>query len=270
MDMANDALSAPSGPGRTHSGGAWRGRGDGASMVVMRQNLRAIIFDVDGTLAETEEAHRIAFNQAFAERGLPWEWDCPLYKRLLRTSGGKERIRAFVEAEARDHLGPGLDDLVAALHRRKTELYTQAVAAGGVPLRPGIAAVIAQARAAGLRLAIATTTTRANVEALMDGATGGAARSWFEVVACADDAPVKKPDPQVYRFVLDRMGLEAGECLAVEDSRNGVRAALAAGIPVVVTRSAYTDDDDVTGALAVWPDLGAADLDGLRGLHAKA
>lgn len=230
--------------------------------------LRAIIFDVDGTLAETEEAHREAFNQAFAERGLSWLWDRPLYGQLLKTSGGKERIRAFVQARAPEHLGLGLAALVAALHRRKTEIYTARVAGGGVALRPGIARLAAEARAVGIRLAVATTTTRANVVALIDGATGGAAHDWFETMGCSDDAPVKKPDPQVYALVVERMGLDPRACLAIEDSRNGVRAARAAGIPVVVTRSFYTADDDVTGALAVWPDLAAVSLDDLRRQHA--
>lgn len=232
--------------------------------------LRAIIFDVDGTLAETEEAHRKAFNQAFAERGLDWSWDRTLYGQLLKTSGGKERMRAFVQAHAPEHLGPGLDDLVTALHKRKTEIYTATVAAGGVPLRPGIAQLVEEAREAGIRLAVATTTTRANVLALIDGATLGAAHHWFETMGCSDDAPIKKPDPQVYTLVAERMGLDPRSCLAIEDSRNGVRAARAAGIPVVVTRSFYTATDDVAGALAVWPDLAGIGLEELRRLHAGA
>jgi HAD superfamily hydrolase (TIGR01509 family) len=224
--------------------------------------LSALIFDVDGTLAETEEAHRQAFNQTFAEHGLDWVWDRALYERLLKVSGGKERMRAFA--------GETVDDtLIAALHRRKTELYTRAVVTGAVPLRPGIAPLIAEARAAGLRLAVATTTTRANLLALLDGATGGAGHDWFEVMACADDAPIKKPDPQVYRVVLERLGLPASRCLAVEDTRNGVLAATGAGIKVVVTRSAYSADDDVSGALAVWPDLEGVTLAKLRRLLSR-
>jgi HAD superfamily hydrolase (TIGR01509 family) len=222
--------------------------------------LRALIFDVDGTLAETEEAHRQAFNRTFAEFGLDWNWDAGLYGRLLKVSGGKERMRAFA---APGHLDDGLVD---RLHRRKTGIYTAAVATGAVPLRPGVARLIAEARAAGLRLAVATTTTRANLLALLDGATGGAGHHWFEVMACADDAPVKKPDPQVYRFVLERLGLPAADCLAVEDTRNGVLAARGAGIGVVVTRSAYSADDDVAGAWAVWPDLSRVGLSDLTAL----
>lgn len=230
---------------------------------------KAIIFDVDGTLAETEEAHRHAFNQAFAEFGLDWNWDTALYRRLLRVSGGKERMRAFVaEHGARIPAGDpaggttgSLDDLVDALHRRKTELYTARVATGCVPLRPGIARLIAQAHAAGLVLAVATTTTRANVAALMAGT--GLAPDWFATMACADDAPLKKPHPQVYTLVLDRLGLPAPSCLAVEDSANGLRAARAAGIAVVVTPSLYTADDDFAGAHRIWPDLGAVELSAL-------
>lgn len=229
--------------------------------------LRALIFDVDGTLAETEEAHRDAFNRAFIEFGLPWSWDRTLYRVLLRVSGGKERIRAFVACHdpARDNAS--LDDLIASLHRRKTALYTASVAAGGVPLRPGVERLIGKARSADLTVAVATTTTRANVLALMDGATGGAGHGWFATLACAEDAPRKKPDPQVYRVVLDRLGLPASACLALEDSMNGVRAACAAGIPVVVSESVYTYGDDFTGARAVFPDLASLTLDDLRRLH---
>ena len=221
--------------------------------------LKALIFDVDGTLAETEEAHRQAFNQAFAEFGLPWTWDRELYRRLLRISGGRERMTAH----ARDLGSTVADDLLRALHKRKTELYTGRVAAGEVPLRPGVERLLAEARAAGLLLAIATTTSRANVDALLDGTTGGRGHAWFATIACAEDAPVKKPDPAVYTLVVGRLGLRPDECLALEDSSNGVRAASAAGVPVVVSESVYTAGDDFSGALAVYPDfegVGRAEL----------
>ncbi|MGE5546092.1 MAG: HAD-IA family hydrolase [Solirubrobacterales bacterium] len=233
----------------------------------MTRALSALIFDVDGTLAETEEAHREAFNRAFADFGLPWRWNRPLYRELLKVSGGKERIRAYARRRDAARMDAGFDDLVLALHRHKTTLYTQAVATGAVAFRPGIAEVIAEAREAGLRLAIATTTSRANVVALLDGATGGAGHGWFEVIACAEDAPAKKPDPEVYTVALERLRLPAAACLALEDSNNGTRAAVAAGIPVVVTESVYTDGDDFTGALAVFPDLSRVGLARLRELH---
>lgn len=234
----------------------------------MPDALKALIFDVDGTLAETEEAHRQAFNRAFAEARLPWQWDAALYGELLQVSGGKERIRAFVQDHDPARDTPALDGLIARLHKRKTELYTAFVAGGDVPFRPGVARLINEARALGLRLAVATTTTTANVTALLDGATGGAGHAWFEVMACAEDAPAKKPDPLVYKVVLERLGLRPHQCLALEDSRNGVRAARAAGVPVVVSRSAYTQDDDVSGALRVYPDFETVTLEELRRLYA--
>lgn len=221
--------------------------------------IKALIFDVDGTLAETEEAHRNAFNRAFGETGLDWHWDPGLYRSLLKVSGGKERLRAF--AESRHY--PVTDVLVLALHRRKTEIYTAQVATGAVPLRPGIARLLGEARQAGLRLAIATTTTRANVIALMAGT--GIEPGWFETMACSDDAPLKKPHPQVYETVLSRLNLPPSQCLAIEDSANGLRAAQAAGLAVIITPSLYTAGDDVSAAKAVWPDLGAVSLAMLTG-----
>lgn len=231
-------------------------------------SIQALIFDVDGTLAETEEAHREAFNQSFTAFGLPWHWDRALYRELLRVSGGKERIRRYVEDHDPSRLTPELEELIKALHGHKTGLYTAIVAAGGVPFRPGVLALIGEARAAGLPVAIATTTSHANIIALFDGATGGAGRGWFQAIACAEDAPIKKPDPQVYRVVLERLGLAAVDCLALEDSTNGVGAACAAGIPVVVSQSAYTEGDDFTGALAVFPDFAQVTLAQLTELHA--
>ncbi|MGE5506751.1 MAG: HAD-IA family hydrolase [Actinomycetota bacterium] len=232
--------------------------------------LLALIFDVDGTLAETEEAHRDAFNQTFAEFGIAWTWDQPLYRQLLKTTGGKERILAYARDFDPAHKVEGLDAMVPRLHKRKTELYTARVAAGAVPLRPGVAELIAEARAAGLKLGIATTTSRANVVALLDGATHGHGHEWFQVMVCGEDAPVKKPDPSVYVMALKRLELPATACLALEDSTNGVRAARGAGIPVVVSESVYTEGDDFSGALKVWPDFAAVRLAELSSLHSLA
>lgn len=236
----------------------------------MDDSLKALIFDVDGTLAETEEAHREAFNQTFAARGLPWSWDQGLYRELLKVSGGKERMRAFAEAHDPARVTDALGEEIVALHQDKTTLYTQAVRAGGVPMRPGILRLINEARIAGLRLAVATTTSTANVLALLDGATKGKGHDWFDCLCCAEDAPVKKPDPQVYHVALERLGLKPWQCLALEDSGNGVRAARAAGVPVVVSESVYTKGDDFTGALAVFPDFEAVTLEDLKRLHARA
>lgn len=227
--------------------------------------LRHVIFDVDGTLAETEEAHRCAFNESFAAHGLHWHWDIPTYTALLRVAGGKERM-AFYAASAG---APAVDAaLIAALHADKTARYTARVAQGGCPFRPGIAQALAGAAARGIGLAIATTTSRANVAALLGGLLGPDWAGRFGAVAAAEDAPAKKPCPDVYRVVLQRLGAEAAECLAVEDSPNGMQAAQRAGIPVVITRSLYFAHDAFPGALAVVDTLEeAGGLAGLIALH---
>lgn len=226
--------------------------------------LAALILDVDGTLAETEEAHRAAFNAAFAAAGLDWRWDRAPYARLLRVAGGKERIRHY--AAMAGHAVA--EDAVAALHADKTARYGAMVAAGAVTLRPGVRRLLAEARAAGLRLALATTTSRANVTALLDAALGDAAA--FDVVAAGEDAAPKKPHPAVYLYALARLGLPAADCLAVEDSAIGLRAATAAGLRTVVTRSAYAREDDHRGAVAVVDDLDGIGLERLRAWHGAA
>ncbi|MBZ0164464.1 MAG: HAD-IA family hydrolase [Notoacmeibacter sp.] len=212
-------------------------------------SLRGLIFDVDGTLAETEELHRAAFNQAFEEAGLGWTWRRDDYRRLLRTTGGKERIAQYAGEVGK----PGLD--IAALHRRKTAIYGERMASGRIALRPGVENLIRTAREREIALAIATTTTRANVEALFAATLGTEALDWFAAVCTANEAPVKKPDPQVYLLALQILGLGPDECLAFEDSANGLKAALAAGITTVVTPSTYTADDDFSGAALVIRDL---------------
>jgi HAD superfamily hydrolase (TIGR01509 family) len=209
----------------------------------------ALIFDVDGTLSETEEVHRRAFNESFADWGLGWHWDRADYARLLKTTGGKERIAAFM-AEI------GATDVdIPALHAAKTARYTALVAKGEMPLRPGVADLIARARAKGQRLAVATTTSRPNVEALCLACFGRPAEAVFDVLACGDEVAAKKPAPDIYQLALDRLGLAPEVCLAFEDSRNGLLSARQAGLAVIVTPSAYTAGEDFTGAAAVLPDL---------------
>ncbi|WP_201742182.1 HAD family hydrolase [Mangrovicoccus ximenensis] len=213
--------------------------------------LRALIFDVDGTLAETEEAHRRAFNETFAAAGLCWHWTATDYRRLLKITGGKERMRAW-----RDGIGSGPDeDGIAELHRQKTRRYGRIIACGEVPLRPGVAGLLRGARAVGLRLAVATTTARPNVDVLVRAATGRAAGDIFEVIAAGDEVAEKKPAPDVYLLALSRLGLEPGQAVAFEDSRNGLLSARGAGLDVVVTPSAYTAGEDFAGAACVLSDL---------------
>ena len=177
--------------------------------------LRALIFDVDGTLAETEELHRRAFNDAFAAAGLAWSWDEALYRDLLRVTGGKERIRHYIEAHAADTCIERTD-AVRDLHRDKTARYTAFAEEGALELRSGIASLISDARDAGLRLAIATTTSRENVDALI-GATFR--KNPFDVVAAGDDVPAKKPAPDIYLLALELLGLPAADCVASRGQR---------------------------------------------------
>jgi HAD superfamily hydrolase (TIGR01509 family) len=213
----------------------------------------ALIFDVDGTLAETEELHRRAFNEAFAQFGLGWNWDRAAYRDLLRVTGGKERIRSY---HARLRNAPALPDQdIAHLHRIKTAHYAARVETGGCPLRPGVKALLALARARGQRLAIATTTTRENVDALLSRALGAGCDATFDAIVAGDDVRHKKPAPDVYLEVLARLGLRSFDCVAIEDSANGLIAASRAKIPVLITRSMYFGDDDFTGARFVLDDL---------------
>ncbi len=206
----------------------------------MVNRIRAFIWDVDGTIAETEEAHRLAFNAAFAAAGLDWVWDVPTYRRLLMTTGGKERILRH----ARD-LGVELSDhQIRALHADKTAHYTAMVADGRVALRPGVAQAIAEGRKAGIRQAISTTTSRPNIDALIEACFGAPADQVFDVIAAGDEVRAKKPAPDVYLLALERLGLEARECIAFEDSRPGVGAARAADLRIMLTPSAYTTGDD--------------------------
>jgi HAD superfamily hydrolase (TIGR01509 family) len=213
----------------------------------------ALIFDVDGTLAETEEVHRRAFNDAFAQAGLNWCWSRVVYRELLRVAGGKERIRAF--DAMRPSGSPLSNDSVAELHRIKTDRYVKLIAAGGCALRPGVEALLAGARERGQRLAIATTTSRDNIEALLSVALGPDWACRFDAIVAGDEVARKKPAPDVYFDVLAKLALPASECIAIEDSGNGLMAASRAGIPVLITRSMYFRDDDFSGALLTVDEL---------------
>jgi len=219
--------------------------------------LKALLFDVDGTLADTEEAHRAAFNAAFAEAGLGWDWSVPVYARLLGIAGGRERICHFWQAADPSAAGaPGAHALVEVLHARKTGHYTRLADAGRLALRPGIRRLVREARAARLPLAIASTTTPANIDALLRPPFGRNWRKLFAAVCDAGTAAAKKPAPDVYLAALAALGLAGADCLAFEDSANGLRAARAAGIPAIVTPTAWTRGQDVTGALLCLDHLG--------------
>lgn len=239
----------------------------------MAATLRALVWDVDGTLAETEhDGHRVAFNQAFAEQGLDWHWDELLYRPLLAITGGKERLAHWWRAQ--DPVAaaqPEAPARIVRLHARKTAVYVDLVARGQVQLRPGVARLLQAARDEGLVLAIATTTTPANVTALLTATLGAGSLAWFASIGAGDVVPAKKPAPDIYRWVLQQLGVAPAEALALEDSAPGATAALAAGLPTVVTRSRYTRDDQLPDSpllRADLPDLGDVNLARLRAWHA--
>jgi HAD superfamily hydrolase (TIGR01509 family) len=222
-------------------------------------DLEALIFDVDGTLADTErDGHRVAFNRAFEEAGLDWEWSVALYGRLLAVTGGKERIRYYLDHFNSDFPTPAdLSEFIAALHASKTDHYTRMLSQGMIPLRNGVKRLLQEARQAGLRLAIATTTTPANVSALLQHSLDPNAEAWFEVIAAGDIVPAKKPAPDIYLWALRQMGLKGDACIAFEDSHNGVRSASGAAIAsIVVTTNGYTAGDDFSGAKLVVDQFG--------------
>ena len=203
--------------------------------------LTALIFDVDGTLADTEETHRQAFNYAFLHFSLGWEWGKPLYRELLKTSGGKERIARFIDTlQLPAPEAARLQQLVPAIHREKTRLYAELIADGRCPLRPGVARLLDDAHASGVRLAIASTTTPENVDALLTRHLGKGALQRFACIACGDHVERKKPSPDIYTLALATLGCSARSCIAFEDSANGLRAAKACGLYTVVTPSQWT------------------------------
>ena len=220
--------------------------------------LQAILWDVDGTLAETErDGHLVAMNAAFDELGIPWRWNEQRYGELLRVAGGFERLLFDMESQP---LAPvSLEErsaLARRIHALKNRRYAELVASGALPLRAGVRELFDECAAGGVSMAIVTTTSRGNVQALLAAQVGADWDSRFAAVVCAEDAPAKKPDPLAYRLVLERLQLRRGQTVAIEDSAMGLAAATAVGVPVVITRSRFFASDPVPGALAVGPSLG--------------
>jgi HAD superfamily hydrolase (TIGR01509 family) len=219
--------------------------------------LRALIWDVDGTVAETErDGHRLAFNRAFESMGIPWRWDVATYGALLHVTGGRERLLYCMEGRAEaPRTAEGREALARELHRRKNAYYAEQVARGGIGARPGVRRLMDECERGGVAMAIATTTSASNVQALFASLFGDRWRARFAAVVCAEDAPLKKPDPQAYLLALQRLGVAPDEAWALEDSPNGLCAARAAGIRCGITRSTYFADAAFDGAAWVRSDL---------------
>jgi len=221
--------------------------------------IKALILDVDGTLADTEEAHRRSFNRAFERHRLGWQWNTEEYARLLKVTGGKERIGAYLDSLP---LGGAercaLRQSIAAIHETKTQNYTQLIREGLVPLRPGVARLIDEAQRAGVCLSIASTTTLSNVESLLSVNLGRGALDCFAVIGAGDLVRHKKPAPDIFEYVLKELQESAADCVAIEDSAIGLAAAKSAGLYTVVTPSRWTRDQDFREADLLLPSLASS------------
>jgi HAD superfamily hydrolase (TIGR01509 family) len=224
----------------------------------MSTELQAFLFDVDGTLADTErDGHRVAFNMAFEEYGLDWNWSIDTYGELLAVTGGKERMKHYAENYLEPSQVPdNIMQIIPELHQAKTRHYTELLSTGAIPLRPGVERLINEARERGYRLAIATTTTPENVTALLTHTLGAESIDWFEVIAAGDIVPAKKPAPDIYNYAMDKMQLDANQCIAFEDSANGIRSSAGANLNTIITINDYTVDHDFSGASIVLDQMG--------------
>lgn len=229
----------------------------------MPEPLLALIFDVDGTLADTEEAHRIAFNQTFHAAGLDWHWDPDLYTQLLAVAGGKERILHYINVyQAAFSKGFSPDELnsqVAALHRDKTQRYQEMLRRGEVPVRSGVKRLLKQAHDCGLKLGIATTTSMTNVDALLQNAFAEEVRGWIDMIAAGEMVAHKKPAADIYQCALHGLGLRSENCIAFEDSLIGLQSASGAGLKTIITTDRYSRHRHFDGALIVLDKLGETD-----------
>lgn len=223
----------------------------------MTESLRGLIFDVDGTLADTEEVHRQAFNRVFARHGLAWDWTPELYEALLVVSGGRERMTCYAqEVDPGLAARPDFAEFVRRLHREKTACYAEMLVAGHVRLRPGVERLLQEARRAGLVLGIATSSAWSNLKTLLDHNLPGDWPGWFQAIETCDTVEEKKPSPAVYLAVLRRLGVPPARTMALEDTENGLRAARAAGLATLITAHRFTRNGAFPGAAAVLDGLG--------------
>jgi HAD superfamily hydrolase (TIGR01509 family) len=223
----------------------------------MVDKLKALIFDCDGVLAETErDGHRVAFNRTFAAKGYDFAWDAALYKELVKIGGGKERMKHFFDRTSWPAGTSDKDALIKELHKLKTDYYTQIIESGELPLRPGVARLVDEAIAAGVKLAVCSTSNERSVHIVVERLLGPARKAKFDAILAGDVVSKKKPDPEIYALALQRLHLEPTQCVVVEDNRNGLLAAKGAGIYCVVTTTGGTEDEDFHEADLVVSALG--------------
>lgn len=221
--------------------------------------VKAIIFDCDGVLVDTErDGHRVGFNRAFAAMGIDAEWSVELYAKLLLTAGGKERMRVYFDEfgwPAGTDTDEQKDALILALHKTKTQITSDLVGEGGLPIRPGILRIIDEAIANGVKLGVCTTSNPQFIDAVLD-LMGPERKAKFDFVLAGDVVAKKKPAPDIYLLALETLGLPPQQCIVIEDSRNGLLAATGAGLPTLITISTYTAEEDFHEAVKVVPELG--------------
>ena len=221
----------------------------------MRQ-LKALFFDQDGTIVDTEkDGHRVAFNHAFKEFGFTFEWDVETYRELLQIAGGKERMRAYLHETGfgRPVAPKEEDELIKALHKRKTDILVEMLSSGSLPLRPGIERLMREAQDAGVQIAICTTSNEKTAQIISETLLKGIHMSF---ILAGDIVSKKKPDPEIYHLALKHSGLTPADCFVIEDSKNGVDSAVAAGIGVVATTNVYTENEELGSADIVLNSLG--------------
>lgn len=222
--------------------------------------LKALIFDVDGTIAETErDGHRVAFNMAFESLNLPWRWDVDTYGQLLEIGGGKERLLYYLK-HFLPHFCPEepLEAFIARLHRDKSKYFAQLLQGDKIPLRIGIKRLLTEASEKGIRLAIASTAAEENVKALLYSHFGE--NHPFEVIAAGDMVKKKKPAPDIYLLALEKLNLKPENCLTIEDTNQGLTASKKAGLKTVITINDYSKNQDFQEANLVLNHLGESDL----------
>lgn len=229
--------------------------------------IKAVFFDQDGVIIDTEkDGHRVSFNMTFKEFGFTDEWGVDYYHELLQIAGGKERMKHHLQTKGFSKPVPPeqVDDLIKDMHKRKTALFVELIETGKLPLRPGIHRFMKEAMQAGLKIGVCTTSNEQAARAITEKILSDIK---FDIVLAGDVVSKKKPDPEIYNLALSKTGLKPDEVIVVEDSKNGVLAAKAAGIHVVVTTNYYTAKEDVSGGDIIVTCLG--DPDGEKGRLTK-